>query len=262
MKAIHYALWFVAALLLATGAYATGTKMFIDCANCPEMVTIPEGSFEMGSNAGNASEMPVHRVTITRAFAMGKTEVTQGQWKALMGNNPSGFGDCGDNCPVENVSWDDAQKFIQKLNAKTGKQYRLPSEAEWEYAARAGNTTAFPWGEQASHEYANYGADECCKGFSLGRDQWVNTSPAGSFPANAFGLYDMIGNVWEWTEDSYHDDYTGAPVDGSAWRDDSANRVLRGGSWYFKPQRTAYRGRNLPTYRYHNFGFRLARTLP
>ena len=122
MKTIHYTLLFVAALLLTTGAYATDTKFFIDCANCPEMVTIPEGSFEMGSNAGNASEMPVHRVTIARAFAMGKTEVTQGQWKALMGNNPSGFGDCGDNCPVENVSWDDAQKFIQKLNAKTGKQ--------------------------------------------------------------------------------------------------------------------------------------------
>lgn len=236
---------------------------FRDCADCPEMVVIPPGSFVMGSNSGNANEMPVHSVTISHAFALGKTEITQAQWKALMGSNPSGFSNCGDNCPVENVSWDDVQEFILKLNAKTGKQYRLPSEAEWEYAARAGSTTAFPWGDQASHEHANYGEGECCKGLAQGRDQWVNTSPVGSFPANAFGLYDMIGNVWEWTEDSYHNNYVGAPADGSAWQGDGVNRVLRGGSWYFKSQnaRTAYRGRNVPTYRYYNFGFRLVRIL-
>ena len=252
-------------LLLSNIATAESTPdIFRDCADCPEMVTIPAGSFMMGSNGGNASEMPVHKVTIKRAFAMGKTEVTQGQWKALMGNNPSGFVSCGDDCPVEQVSWLDTQEFIQKLNAKTGKQYRLPSESEWEYAARAGSNTAFPWGDQSSHEYANYGENECCKGMVQGRDKWVNTSPTGSFPPNAFGLYDMIGNVWEWTEDSYHDNYAGAPVDGSAWQGDGENRVLRGGSWYFRSQniRAAYRARNAPSYRYYNFGFRLVRVLP
>src|SRR5208283_145707 len=109
---------------------------FRDCPDCPEMVVIPAGSFDMGSSKGN--EQPVHRVTITKAFLMGKTEVTQGQWRAIMNNNPSSFNNCGDNCPVEIVSWDEVQEFIEKLNAKTGKQYRLPSEAEWEYACRAG----------------------------------------------------------------------------------------------------------------------------
>ncbi len=121
-------------------------KIFKDCADCPEMVVIPAGSFDMGSN-NDPSEKPVHRVTIGRAFAMGKTEVTQGQWKALMGNNPSKYSDCGDNCPVEQVSWDDARAFIEKLNAKTGKQYRLPTEAEWEYACRAGGQHEYCGGD-------------------------------------------------------------------------------------------------------------------
>jgi len=112
-------------------------KTFRDCPDCPEMVIIPAGSFDMGSNNGEVNEKPVHRVTIAKPFAMGMTEVTQGQWKAVMGNNPSSFSNCGDTCPVEQVSWNDVQGFLQKLNAKTGKQYRLPSEAEWEYACRA-----------------------------------------------------------------------------------------------------------------------------
>lgn len=236
---------------------------FRDCADCPEMVAIPPGSFEMGSDDYD-SEKPVHRVSISRSFALGKTEVTQGQWKAIMGNNPSKFSNCGDNCPVEHVSWDDAQEFIRKLNAKTGKQYRLPSDAEWEYSERAGSTTTYPWGEQASHEYANYGTDKCCAGLAQGRDQWVNTSPAGSFPANAFGLYDMSGNVSEWVEDSYHDSYDGAPTDGSAWVGDGAKRVLRGGSWFYLPQyaRSASRSRFEPAHRDSFSGFRLARMLP
>ena len=114
-------------------------KTFKDCPECPDMVEIPAGSFDMGSNSGEADEKPVHRVTIAKPFAIGKTEVTQAQWLAVMGNNPSNFTGCGDTCPVEQVSWNDVQTFIRKLNAKTGKQYRLPTEAEWEYACRAGN---------------------------------------------------------------------------------------------------------------------------
>ena len=127
--------------------------VFRDCqeAYCPEMVVIPGGSFKMGSDDGDADEKPPHSVSV-RQFAMGKYEVTQGQWRAVMGNNPSEFRNCGDNCPVEQVSWEDIQQFLKKLNQKTGKQYRLPSEAEWEYAARAGTTTKYWWGDKASHE--------------------------------------------------------------------------------------------------------------
>jgi formylglycine-generating enzyme required for sulfatase activity len=160
-------------------------------------VTIPAGSFMMGdAKSPWRDEKPVHQVTVA-SFALGQTEITQGQWRALMGNNPSRFKDCGDNCPVERVSWHDAQAYVKKLSEYTGQHYRLPSEAEWEYAARAGTRTAYPWGEQASHEQANYGKDTCCAGLALGRDKWVNTAPVASFPANAFGLHDMHGNVWE-----------------------------------------------------------------
>jgi formylglycine-generating enzyme required for sulfatase activity len=177
-----------------------------------------------------------------------------------MGSNPSTFTSCGSECPVEEVSWDDIQGFIQKLNAKTGQKYRLPSESEWEYAARGGTTTEYPWGNNASHDYANYGTDDCCEGKAEGRDQWVNTAPVGKFPANGFGLHDMHGNVWEWTQDCYHDSYKGAPQDGSAWESDScAKRVLRGGGWLNRPAslRSAIRVRSSASDRSSNLGFRL-----
>jgi formylglycine-generating enzyme required for sulfatase activity len=227
------------------------------------MVVIPAGSFEMGSNE-YTGEKPPHRVSI-KSFALGKYEVTQGQWKAVMGSNPSGFKECGDNCPVEQVSWDGIQQYIQKLNASSGQQYRLPSEAEWEYAARAGTSSKYWWGDTASHDYANYGKDECCDGLAQGRDKWVNTAPVGQFPANAFGLHDMHGNVWEWVQDYYHDSYSAAPSDGSAWEigGEQKYRVLRGGSWYFIPAvlRSAYRVGDSPDVRDDYDGFRLARTL-
>jgi formylglycine-generating enzyme required for sulfatase activity len=234
-----------------------------------DMLRIPSGNYTMGCQSGRDSscdgdESPAHTVSLS-SFELGKTEVTQGQWKAVMGSNPSYFKDCGDTCPVEQVSWDDVQTFIQKLNAQTGKNYRLPSEAEWEYAARAGSNTTYPWGNQASHEYANYGKDECCEGLAQGRDKWVNTAPVGSFPANDFGLYDMSGNVWEWVQDSYHSDYKGAPSNGDAWEGARADaRVLRGGSWISNPRnvRAAYRSNRTAAYRDVNVGFRLARTLP
>lgn len=226
-------------------------KVFQDCADCPEMVIIPAGSFQMGGSG--TDERPVHAVTIAKPFAMGKTEVTQGQWRAVMGYNPSSFLTCGDTCPVEKVSWDDAQDFIRKLNAKTGKTYRLPFEAEWEYACRAG------------------GRDEYCGGGNVDSVAWYvsnsgsKTHAVAGKQANAWGLYDMSGNIWEWTEDCWNDSYNGAPSDGSAWTSGNCGRrVLRGGSWDSRPQdaRSAKRDWNGTSVRGNFNGFRLARMLP
>jgi formylglycine-generating enzyme required for sulfatase activity len=227
-------------------------KVFKDCTECPEMVVIPMGSFEMGSTV-NAYEQPIHTVTIARHFAIGKFEVTQGQWQRLMGNNPSHFAGCGDDCPVEQVSWDDAKAFIQRLNEKTGKIYRLPSESEWEYACRAGNTSTYCGGDNPD---AVGWADSPLSG---------RTHPVGAKQANAWGLFDMSGNVHEWVEDCWNENYRGAPADGSAWITGlcSVKRVHRSGSWAHPKSftRAAYRSANTTTVR--NFlGFRLARMLP
>jgi formylglycine-generating enzyme required for sulfatase activity len=224
-------------------------KVFTDCLGCPKMVIIPAGSFDMGSNSGYDDEIPVHRVTISQAFAIGKTEVTQGQWKSIMGNNPSTNSSCGDNCPVEQVSWRDVQAFIQKLNDKTGKQYRLPTEAEWEYACRAGAQQTF-CGSNGANSVAWFEAN--------------SSHPVAEKQANTWGLYDMSGNVWEWIADPYHDSYNGAPDDGSMWNGDAALHVVRGGSWYSAARygRAAIRGRYAPDARYNDGGFRLARSLP
>ncbi len=220
---------------------AKAAQSLKDCNNCPEMVIIPAGNFDMGSNDGAMNEKPVRRVDVP-AFAMAKTEVTQGQWRAIMGSNPSFFKNCN-NCPVESVSWDDAQAFVRKLSEKTGQTYRLPSEAEWEYAARAGSTTQYWWGNVASRNHMNYGMDQCCRGHAKGRDRWKGSAPVAQFPANPFGLHDMNGNVWEWTENCYHD--SGASVnDGSQSSGaDCGKRMLRGGSWDGAPRHTraAYR---------------------
>ena len=181
-----------------------------DCLACPDMVAIPAGSFEMGSTTGSSDEQPVHRVNVP-AFLLGRTEVTQGQWIAVMGGNPSKFKQCGLDCPVENISWIDAQTFAHKLSQKTGKTYRLPSEAEWEYAARAGSSGKWSFGDDASQlgQYAWFDANSNGK-----------THPVAKKKPNAFGLYDMHGNVYEWVQDVLWFDsqgYKGAPSDGSAW---------------------------------------------
>ncbi len=229
-------------------------KTFKDCESCPEMVELPAGSFIMGSDKGEPDEKPAHKVTIAKPFAIGKTEVTQEQWYALMRDKPSYFEGCEDTCPVEQVSWDDAQKFIKKLNEKTGKQYRLPTEAEWEYACRAGSQQDYCGGDDANT--ISWNNDNGYRLFKKPR-------PVAGRKANGFGLYDMSGNVWEWVADEHHENYKGAPEDGSAWLNGTM-RVLRGGGWgsEHKYVRAAARHKFSAKFRDFTFGFRIARSLP
>ncbi len=203
-----------------------------------EMVKIPGGSFMMGSPDTELDrqprESPQHLVTVP-SFLMGKFAITQAQYEAVMGNNPANFK--GANRPVEQVTWNDAVEFCRKLSEQTGHTYRLPSEAEWEYACRAGTTTAFYFGETITTDLANYDGNYTYgKGVKgIYREQ---TTEVGAFPPNSFGLHDMHGNVWEWCADCWHDNYEGAPTDSSAWitGGNSKRRVRRGGSWDSNPR--------------------------
>jgi len=198
-----------------------------------EMVAIPSGSFTMGSPAGEAerfsNEGPQHQVQVP-GFFIGKYAVTQAQYQAIMGTNPAYFK--GEKRPVEQVSWDDAVEFCQKLSQKTGRTYRLPSEAEWEYACRAGTTTPFYFGETITTDLVNYNGEYPYGSAPKGKYRQQTTN-VGIFPPNSFGLYDMCGNIWEWCEDVYNHNYQGAPTDGSAWLTGKNNdiKLLRGGSW-------------------------------
>ncbi|OUL23670.1 bifunctional serine/threonine-protein kinase/formylglycine-generating enzyme family protein [Nostoc sp. 106C] len=200
-----------------------------------EMVSIPGGTFMMGSPQGEGDnrEKPQHEVKVP-GFFMGKYEVTQTQYQAIMGSNPSKFKD--EKRPVEQVSWSDAVEFCQKLSQKTGRTYRLPSEAEWEYACRAGTTTPFYFGETITSDLVNYDGNYAYASGTKGQYR-QQTTPVGSFPPNAFGLYDMHSNVWEWCQDNYYQNYQGAPTDGSFWltSGDKTSHLLRGGSWYHVP---------------------------
>jgi formylglycine-generating enzyme required for sulfatase activity len=214
-----------------------------------EMVYIPPGEFSMGSTDRDVDQRPAHRVTISEGFYIGRYEVTQSQWQAVMGNNPSYFKDCGGTCPVEQVSWNDAQDFVNKLNeANDGFKYRLPSEAEWEFACRAGTTGDY------------YAADVDDIGW-YANNSGRKTHAAGGKQPNAFGLYDMSGNVWEWCRDVYHNNYDGAPTDGTSWVSggESQSRVIRGGSWYHNATllRSANRVRLTPDNRGDSLGFRV-----
>jgi|GEM_PF-1200063 len=219
-----------------------------------EMVEISGGKFRMGSpeGEGHDDEHPPHEVTVP-SFSIGKYPVTQAQYEAVMGKNPSRFKENGANRPVEKVSWNNAKEFCRKLSELTGKNYRLPSEAEWEYACRAGTQTKYYFGDSESNldEFAWYGSNSERR-----------THEVGEKLANAFGLYDMHGNVWEWCEDNWHDNYKKAPTDGSAWVDKKSERyVSRGGSWsnYANSCRSAYRFINLADFDYYN-GFRVVST--
>jgi formylglycine-generating enzyme required for sulfatase activity/predicted Ser/Thr protein kinase len=223
------------------------------------MVSIRSGTFMMGSpasEAGRYGHETQHQVTLS-GFKMSKYEVTQAQWLAIMGSNPSSFKDC-DNCPVEKVSWNDIQEFLRKLNALTGKNYRLPTEAEWEYACRAGTTTPFSTGNNLSTAQANYDGNYPYNGNAKGVYR-QKTTPVGSFSPNAWGLYDMHGNVWEWCSDWYGDYPTSAQSNPKG-PSNGSDRVLRGGSWFNDARdcRSAFRAFYAPAGRYDDSGFRLA----
>ena len=213
-------------------------EQFRDCADCPQMIVVPAGEFTMGSpklemHRGAEAQ---HRITITAPFAVSKFEITFDEWDACVADGGCGAYSPDDENwgrgrrPVTNVSWQDAKAYAAWLSRKTGKTYRLLSEAEWEYAARAGTTTAFSVGEFLTPDQANYDASTDGSGPSDVNRQ--RTMPVGSFLPNPFGLYDMHGNVSEWVEDCWNDEYTGAPTDGSAWLERNCKgRVVRGGSW-------------------------------
>ena len=268
------------------------SAVFRDCEACPEMITVPVGTFAMGSppheEARDDNEGPVHGVAISRPFAVGIFEVTRKQYGSFVSATGR---DTGSSCwtwedggwgarsglgwknpgfrqtehdPVACVSWDDAQAYVGWLSRTTGKRYRLLSEAEWEYAARAGATGPFHFGSTISTVLANYDGNFAYGDGPKG-DYLRRSVPVGRFPANSFGLHDVHGNVWEWVEDCWHGDYRGAPSDGAAWitGGDCTNRVVRGGSWLNRPWnlRSSKRGGYSTKLRSHFVGFRVARAL-
>jgi formylglycine-generating enzyme required for sulfatase activity len=248
-----------------------------DCALCPEMVGIPAGTFQMGSNDGDSDEKPVHTVDV-KAFYMSKYETTIAEYLACVqdggckppqwlesGNefnihtgsnnwyNKAGMSESNKNHPITGVSWNDAKAYGVWLSKKTGKDYQLPTEAQWEYACRAGSTGKYSFENDAS-QLGNYGWYK--------ENSGKTTHPVGEKKPNVWGLYDMHGNIWEWLEDKYHDSYSGAPADGSAWiSGDSNSRILRGGSWHFRGNslRCTNRGMFDMTYRVNDWGFRFSR---
>jgi formylglycine-generating enzyme required for sulfatase activity len=261
------AIWSPVLTTDAERALRPGHPPFKECADCPEMVVVPAGEFTMGSPKDEKgrydNEGPEHRVTIARAFAVSRFEITSDEWDAcvILGGcawpaPETGWG--RGRRPVMNVSWDDAQQYVRWLSDRTGKPYRLLTEAEWEYAVRAGKQTAYSWGDEVGK--GNASCDGCGSQWDL-----KQTAPVGSFVPNAFGLYDMHGNVWEWVEDCYHGNYDGAPADGLPWiaGADCSRRVVRSGSWGSNPVFLRSAGRDWLTtdFRGYFLGFRVGRTL-
>ena len=263
----------LAGAVLAYLEWRRPDREFRDCDICPQMVVIPEGTFMMGSPAAEEGryydEDPRHEVTL-RSFAMGVKEVTFDEWEACVrdggcnGYRPGDQGWGRGARPVINVNWEDAQAYVRWLSEETGKGYRLPSESEWEYAARGGTMTPFHTGSTISTDHANYDGSDAY-GFGSRGMYRQRTTPVGTFAPNAFGLYDVHGNVWEWGEDCWHGDYGGAPSDGTAWTrgGDCGRRVLRGGSWISDPRNLRSANRNWGTTggRGGFAGFRVSRTL-
>jgi formylglycine-generating enzyme required for sulfatase activity len=215
-----------------------------------QFVLIAPGTFQMGATNVGPDGQPVHQVTITRPFLMQRTEVTQAQWTAVMGSNPSEFAQCGHTCPVEQVSWNDVQMFIERLNARTSGGFRLPTEAEWEYAARSGTTG----------DYGNAGVLDDLGWYHA--NGGAKTHPVGEKVPNVWGLHDMHGNVWEWVQDRFSSSYYAvSPERDPTGPVSGASRILRGGSWLYFANfaRSAYRLIFIPSHRSNDFGFRLAR---
>jgi formylglycine-generating enzyme required for sulfatase activity len=271
---------FVRQELIRKAATLKPSDVFKDCDNCPEMVVVPAGSFIMGSAESeqerSTTEGPQHRVTFAQSFAVGKFSVTFEEWDACVadgycnGYRPSDQGWGRGRHPVINVGWNDAYAYAVWLSRKTGAAYRLLSEAEREYVARAGTTTPFSWGSSISPQQANYDGNYTYGDGTKGEYR-QRTLPVDSFQPNPWGLYQVHGNVWEWTQDCWHDNYAGAPSDGSAWKGGCRGyRVVRGGSWSSNPKdlRAAYRyyyTGGVSEYpggvRYEVHGFRVGRTL-
>jgi formylglycine-generating enzyme required for sulfatase activity len=283
----------VAASIMATAAIAyfdpflprgygntRESEVFKDCDECPEMLPIPPGTFIMGELGRRkyllsllGRDVGARRVvSVTRPPAFARYEVTFAQWEACVADGgcggyvpkDEGFG--RDQRPVINVSWNHAQLYASWLSEKTGHRYRLPSEAEWEYVARAGTKSWFPWGRFARRDYANYGSHPCppCAGAVGGRDKWINTAPVGQFPPNRFGIHDTSGNVYEWTEDCHDNNLPNTAVDSSPVVTESCNvRSMRGGTWYSNPERvtSSYRAYNPPHWHDHVIGFRVVRDM-
>lgn len=258
-------------LLMLSGCGLAPGDVFQDCPDCPEMVVIPSGSFQMGSPKDELqfsnADGPQHRVTIP-VFAMSKTEVTFAQWNACVADGgcdhtPDSEGWAKGTRPVINVNWNDAQQYVAWLSHKTGEEYRLPSESEWEYAARAGTTTRFNTGDCITTDQANFNGDRPASGCPKGRERG-RTVPVGYFPANAFGLHDMHGNLWELVQDCWNDSYREAPSDGSAWMGGNCGYAsMRGGSHGTVGDflRSAYRNWTFRDRRTDSVGFRPARSL-
>ncbi len=287
----------------ASGYPAAVGQAFRDCADCPEMMVIPAGRFTMGSPTSEADrradEGPQHEVTVTAPLAVGRSHVTVGEYRAFVA--ATGRGDGGscytlnsagewqdqagrswrnpgfsqtDRDPVVCVNWEEAQAYARWLAGRTGRGYRLLTEAEWEYAARAGGSSRWWWGDNAAAQCGNAnGADQTALGIPGWKSTWTTapcsdgyafTSPAGRFAANAFGLHDMAGNAWQWVGDCYRESYAGAPTEAGAMVDQGgcSSRVLRGGSWGDIPQdlRSAHRSGYPPDFRLNYLGFRVART--
>lgn len=264
-----------------------------DGPEAPHLTVVPAGEFTMGSPASEpgraAAEGPQHRVAIGYAFAAGTFMVTRDEYAAFVADtrrsdpdgcwltfkpgekgeakgynwhNP-GFAQTGRD-PVVCVSWEDARDYAAWLSAKTGRAYRLLSEAEWEYASRGGSAAARPWGDGIDHARANYGTDKCCAPLAAGNDRWEFTSPVGSFPPNAFGLYDVLGNAWQRLDDCWNATFDGAPADGSVWRTgDCTKRTGHGGAFDSEPSflRAAFRGSVPGTTHFADGTFRIARDL-
>jgi formylglycine-generating enzyme required for sulfatase activity len=243
------------------GAPAPGTT-FRDCSDCPEMVVVPAGKFMMGWDGGDPDEKPAREVVIAKPFAVGKFEVTFDEFNACEANGgctrfkDAHTGGSKGRRPIVNITWDEARAYAAWLSKKAGKPYRLLSEAEWEYAARAGTTTKYAFGNTITHDQAN---------FSYGKEGEGRTKEVGSYPPNAWGLYDMHGNVWEWVEDCYVGTYQGAPADGTARIfPNCPTRVARGGSWDYQADdiRSSVRYQLKPDWwPIDEAGFRLARSL-
>lgn len=259
----------------ASGLTATNDIKFL----VPEMVDIPGGSFMMGdinkfipadSRFARATELehPVHQVTL-KAFKLSKYEITFAQYDAFAESTnspkPDDQGSGRGQQPVGNVTWWEAAAYAAWLSEKTGKKFRLASEAEWQYAARAGTTSEYYWGNIADHNFANYGKDECCDVFASGTDKWLAAAPVGQFPPNKFGLHDMLGNVSEFVQDCMNINYVGAPTDGSAWTTgDCSKHVSLGGQFHNSPEIIRVSARNfhpIVPERDINFGFRIAQDL-